>query len=119
MNIEKRNEAIALFMGRKKNPNGFTWTEGFIFYNEKGEVIGADGFSYLQYDSSWNHLMPACKKMDEAIDALWDNELINEYPIDYLLLEDELLEFNIDGVFFNLSNLCDWYSDYKNSCGQL
>jgi hypothetical protein len=115
MNIEERNEAIALFDGKIKDEDS-PWWRGFDLMTH--DVVCSHE-EQLKYHSSWDWLMPACKKMDEAIDALWDNELINEYPIDYLLLEDELLEFNIDGVFFNLSNLCDWYSDYKNSCGQL
>jgi hypothetical protein len=44
--------------------------------------------------------------MSEEIDKLCDNKDLEEWPVEYLLMEDELLEYNIEGVFKHLSDLC-------------
>ncbi len=67
--ITNGNKLIAEFMGRVANPNdgGITYTEGLVFYDEKGEMIGADGFSNPIYNKSWDWLMPVVEK----IESIW------------------------------------------------
>lgn len=62
------NKLIAEFMGRVANPNdgGNTYTEGFVFYDEKGGIIGADGFSNPIYNKSWDWLMPVVEKIESV-----------------------------------------------------
>jgi hypothetical protein len=97
-NKDKRNEAIALYMGYKRHKGA-----SYITFEKDGKHIYE---ATLQYHSSWDWLMPVCKKMSDQLESMFDKRDLEEYPIEYIQLEDELLEYNIEGVFKHLSDLC-------------
>jgi hypothetical protein len=103
---DKRNEAIALYMGGEFKEVYWGGKPEKQFMMPGFHISEGDVRQYLKYDSSWDWLMPVCKKMSEEIDKLCDNKDLEEWPVEYLLMEDELLEYNIEGVFKHLSDLC-------------
>lgn len=90
--INKRNEAIAKFMGLTFN----TTFEGLLpnhWIDKNSEVVGSYLDTTLKYNSSWDWLMPVVQKMLE--NGCWTHQ------IDYAITK-----ININALFEAVSNVC-------------
>jgi hypothetical protein len=64
MTQDERNEEIAKFMFRVRNPyDGTTFSKGFVGLSDDGE-LGADCWEKLNYHSDWSEIMTIIRKMN-------------------------------------------------------
>lgn len=106
--IEEGSKAIAEFMGL----TAVTVLHN-VWIDYKGDPFKPDTERAL-YHSSWNWLMPACKKFDrlyEAIDELSDNM---GYIMHCDLIDDAVTTYEIEPVFKALTEAITWYNNQSN-----
>lgn len=97
------------------------YTFGFIkkedlnkFPTIKGWLYNPNIFPYimwdLKYHSSWDWLIPACKKWDELIFPTDNPKLLVEYCRKCDLLDDMVTCYEIEAVFEQLVKNIKWYN---------
>jgi hypothetical protein len=114
--INKRNEAIAEFMGKHPNPidKGTTWSVGFVYADENGKIIAADNWASLQYNTSWDWLMPVALKTGcisitpENVKMVFGGAIIAKYQY---LKDTEIITtlfIAVSDYCMNKDNLLEW-----------
>lgn len=89
--INKRNEAIALFMGM--TPRWVTYPDSAL---NRWEIDKDNCWQHIQYHSSWDWLMPAASKVEKP------RLIKHDHP--YFRLCKALLSFDLEAAFIAVSD---------------
>jgi hypothetical protein len=123
--INKRNEAIALFMGAKlKVPANTKYAPYYQFFKEDGLIYREKEPKDMKYNSSWDWLMPVVEKIEKT--RINGSPLYCEIGKTYSYIyktahtmgeKRDILSIpgktKIEAVFLGVSEFCMMYNENK------
>jgi len=118
MTTKEKNKLVALFMGATAE-QWYSEVQGMsgvhFVYPKEGAFPDNKRHhpdSGLKYDTSWDWLMPACKKWDN-LDENWDEYQREEYARLCDELDKQVSRYELEKVYDQFIVCVEWYNDQK------